>query len=105
MIKSRPVLIVLAITGFVFGCKPPEARSGQTPAPNTPVAGSNKPGSPAGGSDNNVAIVPMGGGGITPVTNTGAIEGGGSGIGQAAKNAAKSAAEKSTPTPSTGDGD
>lgn len=80
---------VLAL-GLVSGCGPaePEGRMEERP-----VAGEEQAGAAAAtGGGGGVQVTPSAAGGLAPVTGTESLQGGGSGVGQAAKDMARDVA-------------
>ncbi|CAN1496159.1 hypothetical protein MCEMSE15_00346 [Fimbriimonadaceae bacterium] len=81
--------LVLA-SALLVGCEPPKPAEPAVPAE---APGSTAPASTAQGSGGGVAPIGSGAmGGMTPMTGTENIQGGGSGVGQAAKDQARRAA-------------
>jgi len=86
--------LVLA-SALLVGCEPPKPAEPAVPAeaPGATAPGGTAPASTAQGSGGGVAPIGSGAmGGMTPMTGTENIQGGGSGVGQAAKDQARRAA-------------
>lgn len=87
----KPLAVLLFVSVLMFGCNKPADQSA-----NQPTTPANNAGSSASSSPNDPGIAPVGSGaaaGMTPVTNPGAVEGAGAGgVGQAAKDMARSKA-------------
>lgn len=72
----------------LLGCEPPKPAE---PAPPAETTGAPQPGSTAQGGGGVAPIGSGAAGGMTPMTGTENIQGGGSGVGQAAKDQARRA--------------
>ncbi len=81
---------LLPLALLLAACQPP-ADSADTQAPETPPAVNAEP-TASGQGSGGVQIHTGGAGGAAPVTGTESLGGGGSGVGAAAKSAAKRAA-------------
>lgn len=87
MNRAKLILLGCLVAAFAVGCSPAEAPTAEK-APETPA---ETPQSNTGGGGG-IQIHGPGGAGISPVTGTESLQGGGSGVNSVAKDRAKAAA-------------